>query len=79
MVFGLFKFINPFIFLLSFCVGMFFVYTFTSNPDVIYIMPTPDNESSVIYKDKTDTCFKYKSEQVDCPDNRDEINEYKIQ
>lgn len=76
---AIFKYINPYAFFISFCIGMLWVYTMTSNPDVIYIMPTPDNENSVIYKDRTDTCFKYKSETVECPSESSKINNYDVQ
>jgi hypothetical protein len=33
---------------------------------IIYINPTPDNCETNIYKDKTDTCFKYESIEVPC-------------
>ena len=58
--------INPFIFMLSFCIGIFFTYSLTSAPEVIYIYPNPHNTGDTIYKDDGDSCFKYLSEKVAC-------------
>ena len=65
--------INPFIFLLAFCVGIFFTYIFTSNPDIIYINPNPHNQD-VVYKDDNDKCFRYTAETVKCTEDAIDIN-----
>ena len=68
--------INPFIFLLSFCVGIFFTYIFTSNPDIIYINPNPHNQD-VVYKDDSDKCFRYTAENVKCTEDAIELKNEK--
>lgn len=53
-------------FLGSFFIGLFFVYIFAPEPEIIYRYPTPDNSGKVIYKDSNDICYTYKAEQVKC-------------
>lgn len=55
--------------MLSFCIGLFFTYSLTSVPEVIYIYPNPHNLQDTIYKDDSDKCFKYTSEKVECTDD----------
>lgn len=61
-------FINIRIFIISFAIGIFAVYL-SSNAEKRKIMvnPTPDNIDDILYKDDSDTCFKFKQTQVNCP------------
>lgn len=59
-------FINPYVFFISLCIGLFFVYIFSSQPEIIMKYPTPDTENDLIYQDKNDVCYKYKSKEVQC-------------
>lgn len=40
-------------------------------PKVIIKFPSPYNVGKIMYRDKSDTCFMYKSEAVEC-DNQGE-------
>ena len=60
------KYIDSYYFLISLCVGIFFVYILSYQPQVIMRFPIPDNENVTIYKDKNEVCYKYKSEEVNC-------------
>ena len=62
----LFNYIHPLLFMVSFCIGLFFTYSLTSAPEVIYIYPNPHNVQDTIYKDDLNKCFKYTSETVEC-------------
>ena len=73
------KYINFPVFLLSLAVGIFFVYLFQSELNVVYVYPTPDNENKILYKDKIDNCFKFKAEEVECPDDKSKIKNIPIQ
>ena len=55
--------------MISFCIGLFFTYSLTSAPEVIYIYPNPHNLQDTIYKDNSDKCFKYTSQNVDCTED----------
>ena len=65
----LFNSIHPLLFMISFCIGLFFTYSLTSAPEVIYIYPNPHNLQDTIYKDNSDKCFKYTSQKVDCTED----------
>ena len=70
--------IKPFYFFVSLFIGFLFTYLFTPMPDVIYQYPNPSNEDKLVYIDKTKSCFKYKSEEVECPKNKNKIFEYPV-
>jgi len=62
----IFHSIHPLLFMLSFCVGLFFTYSLTSAPEVIYVYPNPHNLQDTIYTDDSDKCFKYTSQKIKC-------------
>ena len=57
------------VFLISFALGLFFVYILGSEQKVIYIYPTPENYTSILYKDSADQCFEYAVRETKCPLN----------
>jgi hypothetical protein len=71
--FSLSKFVNIYVFLISFAIGMFVVYTTVSDQRKIYIYPTPENVDLIQYRDKTNSCFEFKQNQVACPKNANQI------
>uniref|UniRef100_A0A6C0KJE3 Uncharacterized protein n=1 Tax=viral metagenome TaxID=1070528 RepID=A0A6C0KJE3_9ZZZZ len=73
------KYLDIRIFIISFAVGMFFVYMTAPKLHTILVYPHPDNEEQILYKDKNDTCFKFKSVKVTCPKNKNEIKNIPIQ
>lgn len=50
----------------SFAVGILYTYMVTPSPTVIVKFPSPYNAGKVTYRDQSDTCYKYKSDHVDC-------------
>ena len=60
------KYIYISLLLLSFLIGLMYFYSVEPEKKIIYINPTPDNCETNIYKDKTNTCFKYESIEVPC-------------
>jgi len=73
------KFFDGRAFIISLAIGIFFVYISSPEAKVIYIYPNPDNINNILYKDKTDTCYKFISKQVQCPSRESEIMKYPIQ
>jgi len=68
------KYINVPIFLISFAVGVYFVYSTTSSLKDIPVFPTPDNIKKVQYVDKASNCFEFDAMKVACnKDSRDFI------
>ncbi len=75
----LFDYINFKFFLISVAVGLFFVYILDTPKKVIYITPVIDNMNKVLYKDKTDNCFKYEAVEMKCPSNSKKIEPLVLQ
>ena len=75
----LFDYINFKLFLLSLTIGLFFVYIIDVPKRVIYIKPNVDNVDKVMYKDSSDSCFRYVSHQVTCPTDKSKIENVKLQ
>ena len=67
------KYVNIYVFLASFSIGMFVVYTTMNDQRKIYVYPTPENVDLILYKDKTNTCFGFKEKEVDCPTDESKI------
>lgn len=67
------RFINPFYFFLSLCVGFFIVYILSPKPQVVFKFPSPYNAEKVTYRSEETTedgkpvCFKVKADAVSCP------------
>jgi hypothetical protein len=57
------------IFLISFAIGIFFVYIVGTEGQTVLIYPTPTNTDIYQYKDKADQCFEFKAQEVECPFN----------
>ena len=60
------NYIDSYYFLISLCIGIFFVYILSYQPQIVMRFPTPDNEDTITFKDKNKVCYKYKSKKVDC-------------
>ena len=76
---GLFKYIKLNVFIISLAFGLFAVYITMPDLRKIYVYPTPENIDILQYKDKSNTCFKYKQTEVECPTNEAEIAKIPIQ
>lgn len=73
------KLISIPLFLLSLSLGLIFIYLSSPPTKKIYVYPTPKNENIFEYKDRLDNCFSFKSKQVKCPTNKDNIKNIPIQ
>lgn len=73
------NFFNVPCFIISLAIGLFLVYISNPSPNIIYVYPNPDNEQKILYKDKSDTCYKCKSKQIPCPKDKKQIFQYPIQ
>jgi len=65
------------IFFYSLIIGIFISYIFQKKKKIIYVYPTPDNIKDIQYRDKTNTCFSFKLENIECNDNF--LQKYHIQ
>ena len=73
------KFFNGKAFIISLAIGIFFVYISSPENRVLFIYPNPDNVDKFLFIDKTDTCYKYISNETKCPDRESLIMKYPIQ
>jgi hypothetical protein len=65
----IFQYIHLPTFLISFAIGIFFVYIYGYDKKKIYIYPSPENVEKILYKDKADNCFEYNEIPVECPND----------
>ena len=66
---GINKFFRFNIFLISFSIGILYVYTFQPKKRIIYKFPNPNNVNDTIYTDKNKQCYKYKVKEEQCTNN----------
>lgn len=66
-------------FLISFAVGIIFLYILGPEIKTIYIYPSPENVHKVLFKDKANNCFNFEEEVVECPTNTSLIEKIPMQ
>ena len=54
------------VFIISFAIGIFFVYISGTDLREVYVYPTLDNYNDILYQDNTGTCFQMIPEEVSC-------------
>ena len=67
------------VFIISFAVGLFFVYVLGPKMKKILIYPSPENVDKVLFKDNADNCFFFKPVEVSCPSDESKITSIPIQ
>ena len=73
------KFLNIPVFIIALSIGLFLSYVLNPKANIIYVYPNPETEEKVLYKDKSDTCYKFVSKEVKCPNDITKIRAYNIQ
>jgi len=66
------KYINISVFLLTFLIGLIYIYCFDYNRKVV-VYPTPHNIDKIEYKDEAGNCYGYKTKEVKCPSDKSKI------
>ena len=75
----IFNYISLPIFLVSFAVGLFFIYILGPEMKSVYIYPSPETVHKVLFKDKSDNCFYFEEEFIECPKDENMISKIPIQ
>lgn len=73
------RYIDPMVFLISLCIGLFYTYITVPYPKIVIKYPTPFNVGKITYVDNNKVCYKYQMEKVTCPKNKSSINTYNFQ
>jgi len=76
---SLFKYVNITAFIISLAFGLFAVYITIPENRKIIVYPTHDNYDVIQYRDKADTCFSFKEENIQCPKDETEISKVPMQ
>lgn len=75
----IFNYISLPVFLISFAIGIFFVYILGAEKKIVYIYPSPETVDKVLFKDKSDNCFSFQEEEVECPKENSLLSSIPIQ
>ena len=75
----LLQYISIKVFILSFIIGLIFVYFFGEEERKVYVYPTPQNIGQIQYKDAVNNCFTFSSKQVKCPSDSNMISKISAQ
>jgi len=73
------RYISVPVFLISFAIGLFFIYILGPEMKDIFIYPSPETVNKVLFKDKADNCFYFEEKVVDCPSDHGLISTIPIQ
>ena len=66
------QYINFKAFLISFAIGLLYIYLTDDYKKVIVVYPTPMNTEKKIYVDKANNCFKYKLSEASSSTNKED-------
>lgn len=73
----IFKIINIKIFLLSFILGITYIYLNDTKKKIV-VYPTLSNKDNIEFKDKADNCFEFEFDKIQCPNNSKNIKNIPI-
>ncbi len=66
-------------FIISFAIGVFYIYISLPTQRVVTVYPTQDNESYFNFRDKAHNCFRFEQEEKACPANDDDLKTIPMQ
>jgi len=67
------KYIHVPLLIASFVLGLVYIYLIGPALKPVYIYPSPDNYTKLLYKDSVGTCFQADMKYVECPAKPDKI------
>jgi hypothetical protein len=65
--------------IISFLLGLLFLYILGPKKKTIYVYPTPENIDKILFKDKANNCFHFNEMNVECPSDISNIFSVPIQ
>lgn len=68
-----FYFINIYLFIISFVIGLLYIYYNKNEKKLVYVYPTPDNIEKIQYQDFANNCYEFESQEVECNNYATEI------
>jgi hypothetical protein len=75
----IFNYISLPAFLISFAIGLLFIYIMGPEMKTIYIYPSPENVDKVLFKDKAENCFYFEEQNTECPKDKNILSKIPIQ
>lgn len=72
-------YIDPYAFFISLIIGLIIHIYFMKPKKYVIKYPNPQESEKTIYKDDSENCYKYKSEEVQCPSDKSSIQKIPIQ
>ena len=66
-------------FLIGLAIGIFLIFFYKPEKQVIYQYPQPDEATQKVFRDKSGTCYSYSIHEVDCDANESTLVDYPIQ
>ena len=76
---SLMEYINLWIVLGAFVIGLIYSYLTSNDPIEIVKYPTPYNAGKITYVDDAGVCYRYKVKKVTCPVDKSVVKNIKIQ
>lgn len=73
------NYFDPWYFMVALFIGLFYTYLTTPPPEILIKYPTPENAGKIIYKDRSDVCYKYIARPVACPADKTKIQTLDLQ
>tara|TARA_B100001057_G_C22333502_1_gene750482 strand:+ start:185 stop:415 length:231 start_codon:yes stop_codon:yes gene_type:complete len=69
---------NTLFFLIGFTLGIIYIYATNPDKKVVVKHPTPQNAGKIVYRDKVNNCYKYRAEEVQCPEDPNEMLDHPL-
>ena len=66
-------------FFISLFIGILITYVLAPPKKYVIAYPTPETSNEKVYRDKADTCYKFKTDEVQCPTDKSKIHSIEIQ
>lgn len=63
---NMFDKLNVFALIISFCIGILYVYISSPTPNIVVKFPSPYNAGKILYKNNSNECYKYQYDKVNC-------------